>query len=98
MDKCRTKLKKLKFKPITITFKIKNLNLECTKPNDLKLRIKYANCVSIEKHLDIICLTETWLTCDIADEVLFLEDYTIPRRDRKSDPQTTKLWSPHCHT
>ena len=42
--------------------------------------------MSIENDLDIICLTETWLTSDITDEAFFLEDYTTHRRDRKSIP------------
>ena len=46
--------------------------------------------MSIENDLDIICLTETWLTSDITDETLFLQDYTIHRRDRKTEPHNTK--------
>ena len=57
---------------------------------DLKRRSKFANCVSIENGLNNICLTETWLTSDVTDEALFLEDYTNHRRDRKSEPRKTK--------
>ena len=46
--------------------------------------------MSIENDLDFICLTETWLTCDITDEALFLEDYTIHKRDKKDEPHKTE--------
>ena len=39
--------------------------------------------MSIEKDLDIIRLTETWLISGITDETILLEDYTIHWRDRK---------------
>ena len=54
---------------------------------DLKRRISFANRVSIENDLDIIFLTETWLTSDITDEAFFLEDFTIHRTDKKRPAQ-----------
>ena len=66
-----------------LTYNVRSLN-------DLKRRSKFANCVSYENDLDIICLTETWLTSDVTDDALFLEDYTSHRRDRKSKPYKTK--------
>ena len=69
---------------------MENLTYNTQSIIDLKRRSKFAKCVSIENDLDIICLTETWLTSDITVEAVFLEDYTIHRRDKKSDPHKTK--------
>ena len=51
--------------------------------------MKFSNCVSLE-NIDILCLTETWLTEDIPNEGLFLKNYTIHRKDRKTENHKTK--------
>ena len=42
------------------------------------------------KNMDILCLTETWLTDDIPNEGLFLKEFMIHPNDRKTDNQKTK--------
>ena len=36
------------------------------------------------ENMDILCLTETWLTGDIPNEGLFLKEFMIHRNDRKT--------------
>ena len=42
------------------------------------------------ENMDILCLTETWLTDDISNERLFLKEFMIHRNDRKTDNHKTK--------
>ena len=42
------------------------------------------------ENMDILCLTETWLTDDITKERLFLKDFMIHHIDRKTDNHKTK--------
>ena len=51
---------------------------------DLNKRTKFAN-VMTSVSLDVICITETWLTPDIPNAALFLPNYHIYRSDRKID-------------
>ena len=61
-----------------LTFNVRNLL-------GLIRRSNFANCLAIENNLDILTLTETWLTNDKPDESLFLNDYTIYRNDRTTE-------------
>ena len=41
----------------------------------------------LQKHdLDVLCLTETWLTDPVQDRILMFPGYRIERRDRPADP------------
>ena len=42
------------------------------------------------ENMDILSLTETWLTEDIPNEGLFLKEFMIHRNDRKTDNHKTK--------
>ena len=57
---------------------------------DLNRRILFANCLTIEESVKVICLTETWLTSDVSDQALFMKDFTIHRKDRANDDHKTK--------
>ena len=57
---------------------------------DLKRRYSFSNCVKTENDLDILCITETWLTDDVPDESLFLKEYAIHRKDRLTDNHKSK--------
>ena len=41
------------------------------------------------ENIDILCLTETWLTDDIPNEGFFLKEFMIHRNDRKTDNHKT---------
>ena len=55
----------------------------------MKRRANLANCLATENNLDILCLTETWLT-DVQNESLLLKDYTIHKKDRKTIDNISK--------
>ena len=42
------------------------------------------------ENMNILCLTETWLTDDITNEGLFLKEFMVYRNDRKTDNHKTK--------
>ena len=46
--------------------------------------------MTAESDINIICLTETWLTADVPDGALFLNEFTLHRKDRESDNQKRK--------
>ena len=56
---------------------------------DLNRRTKFANVMTSES-LDVICITETWLTPDIPNAALFLPNYHIYRSDRKTEKKKKK--------
>ena len=51
--------------------------------------MNFVKCLSIE-NMDILCLTETWLTEGIPNEGLFLKEFLIHRNDRKTDDCKTE--------
>ena len=53
-----------------------NIHYLCPKLDDLKLLINE------QSNIDIICLCETFLTEQIADEELMLDNYQLFRKDR----------------
>ena len=46
--------------------------------------------MTAESDINIICLTETWLTADVPDGALFLNDFILHRKDRETDNHKTK--------
>ena len=52
-------------------------------------RMIFANSIN-SKNLDVLCLTETWLTTDIPNKALFMPKYQIYRKDRPSFTHKTK--------
>ena len=46
--------------------------------------------MTAENDINIICLTETWLTADVPDGALFLNDFILHRKDRETDNHKTK--------
>ena len=51
---------------------------------DIQQRLSVSNALQINSQYDIVCFTETWLTNDIPDSVLFLGDYIIHRQNKTS--------------
>ena len=75
---------------ILVNLEINVMTLDVGNLIDLNRRINFANYLSIVINIDILCLTKTWLTDDIPDEVMFLKNYTIRRNDRVSNNYKTK--------
>ena len=48
---------------------------------DLNKRMKFANCM-LNLSYDLICVCETWLTEDVKNASIFLENYEVYRNDR----------------
>ena len=51
---------------------------------DINSRKKFSNTLNTHDY-DFLCLTETWLTCDITSAALFLSRYQIYRKDRMTN-------------
>ena len=65
-----------------MTFKTRSL--------DINSRTKFSNTLNTHDY-DILCLTETWLTCDIPSAALFLSSYQVYRKNRMTnDDRKTK--------
>ena len=66
-----------------MTFKTRSLA-------DINSRTKFSNTLNTHDY-DILCLSETWLTCDIPSAALFLSTYQLYRKDQMTnDDRKTK--------
>lgn len=55
-----------------------------TNIQSLKSKLDELTLIATSKDLDVICLTETWLSEDIEDDLVRISGYKIMRNDRKS--------------
>ncbi|XP_072043447.1 uncharacterized protein [Amphiura filiformis] len=62
---------------ITKGFKIAHLNIQC-----LRYKVDHLRILLSHNNIDILCLTETWLTNDDTDNELIIEGYNLCRLDR----------------
>lgn len=60
--------------------KIAHLNIQC-----LTNKIDYVNLLLHNNNIDVLCLSETWLTNSIDDSELSINGYDICRLDRQND-------------
>ena len=63
---------------------------------DINRRTKFSNTLNTHDY-DTLCLTETWLTCDIPSAALFLNRYQVYRKDRMTDDDRKTWWSTNCN-
>ena len=54
----------------------------------IERKMIFSNAVTLTNH-HFLCITETFLTHDVADDNLFLKNYKIFRNDRKSTSMAT---------
>ena len=45
-------------------------------------KMDHLKALCLSSYLDIICIVESWLSADIADEELGLQNYSITRLDK----------------
>ena len=62
---------------------------------ELKDRSFFANCLTIESNIEVICLSEMWLTSDILDKAVFLPYFDIYQTGRPTH-MTVELNTAMC--
>ena len=53
-----------------------------TNIQSLKSKVDELNLIITAKNVDIVCLTETWLSSEIEDDLVNVSGYTLTRNDR----------------
>ena len=59
---------------------------------DLNKRMKLANCM-LNSSFDLICLCDTWLTKDVTNASIFLENYEVYKNDRNDRNRNMGVYS-----
>ena len=61
-------------------------SLMLTNANHILNKIDELSLLTLERGIDIVCVTESWLTDEIPDNVCDLNNYVLFRKDRSSNP------------
>ena len=67
--------------------------LECTKS---KQKLNFLQSLTYSKSLDIISVTETWLSAHTYDHEILPSDYTVYRRDRPNNGEGILIATLNC--